>query len=156
MARIALNDSQDALDVVQDAMFKLVKNYRKRDSQEWPKLFQRILHNCINDRFRGSGLRARFFTMFNSAEDLDRALAYAPAPEAIHPPRIHENEHLGKTLEEAIRKLPARQRQAFLLRAWDGCSVRECAQLMQCSEGSVKSHYARAQQHLRDRLEAYQ
>ena len=49
MAQVALRDPDDALDVVQDAMLKLARNYAARPSAEWRPLFYRILENGIRD-----------------------------------------------------------------------------------------------------------
>jgi RNA polymerase sigma-70 factor, ECF subfamily len=47
-------------------------------------------------------------------------------------------------IEEEVKKLPRRQREAFLMRYWEDMDVAETAAAMGCSEGSVKTHCSRA------------
>jgi len=55
-----------------------------------------------------------------------------------------EQSQVMESIEEALRGLPARQREAFMLRYWEELDVSETAKVMGCSEGSVKTHCSRA------------
>jgi RNA polymerase sigma-70 factor (ECF subfamily) len=57
-------------------------------------------------------------------------------------------------IEEEISRLPARQREAFLMRYWEEMDVAETAAAMGCSEGSVKTHCSRATHALAKALRA--
>jgi RNA polymerase sigma-70 factor (ECF subfamily) len=156
MAQIALRDADDALDVVQDAMLKLTKNYASRPSTEWRPLFYRILENGIRDLQRRRSVRKRIMTWLpgpkedpdNEAQDpLD---SVADSATAI-PETLMQHQALEQ-LEVSLRALPARQREAFMLRNFEGMDVAETARAMGCSEGSVKTHYSRAVHSLREQL----
>src|ERR1700733_5903002 len=156
MAQVALRDPDDALDAVQDAMLKLARNYAARPSAEWRPLFYRILENGIRDQQRRRSVRKRYMTWLpgpkedpdNEAQDpLDSVADGAPAV----PEQLMQGQDMQK-LESSLRELPARQREAFMLRNFEGLDVAETATAMGCSEGSVKTHYSRAVHTLRDQL----
>jgi len=156
MAQVALRDPDDALDVVQDAMFKLTRNYASRPSTEWRPLFYRILENGIRDLQRRRSVRNRLMTWLpgrkedpdNEAQDpLENVADAGPTiPEALMQGQAMQQ------LEVSLRALPARQREAFMLRNFEGLDVAETATVMGCSEGSVKTHYSRAVHALRKEL----
>ena len=52
IARLATQDEEESLDIVQDAMFKLVQKYSAHPEVEWGALFHAILHSRINDWHR--------------------------------------------------------------------------------------------------------
>ncbi len=156
MAQVALRDPDDALDVVQDAMLKLARNYAAKPSAEWRPLFYRILENGIRDLQRRRAVRKRLMVWLpGPKEDPDGEAAdpletvAASGPDA--PERLMQAEAIDK-LERSLRELPARQREAFMLRNFEGLDVAATAAAMGCSEGSVKTHYSRAVHALRERL----
>ena len=156
MAQIALRDPEDALDVVQDAMIKLTRSYASRPSAEWRPLFYRILENGIRDLQRRRTVRKRVMMWLpgpkedpdHEAQDpLENVADVAPAI----PERLMQAQAMQQ-LEQSLRALPARQREAFMLRNFEGMDVAETAKTMGCSEGSVKTHYSRAVHALRAQL----
>ncbi len=159
LAEIATGNRDEALDILQDAMSKLVEKYADRDPSEWGALFQTILQSRIRDWYRRSAVRNRFRVWFSATgDDDDREDPVQTAADMAgrSPQQQLETAEQMQILEQGIRALPLRQQQAFMLRALEGYDVAETAKAMQCSEGSVKTHYSRAMHSLRDRLEGYQ
>lgn len=154
MAEIATGSREDALDLVQDAMLALVRKYADRAPEEWPPLFHRILQSRIRDWYRRSRVRNRFRVWFGRAhEDSGQADVVQSWPDdAPGVERQVEDEQAMQRLSRALHRLPLRQQQAFLLRAWEGLDTAATARAMACSEGSVKTHYSRALAHLREQL----
>ncbi|HHP7234704.1 MAG TPA: RNA polymerase sigma factor [Desulfobacterales bacterium] len=160
MARFAVGGTEDALDVVQDAMTALVRRYAGRSEKEWKVLFYRILRSKIIDWHRRNRLRMRWRAWFSpklSAVERDGTdpIDAVPDPDRINPAERVLMDDTVAAVDAAVQKLPLRQQQAFLLRAWEEMSVSEAAAAMQCSEGSVKTHYARALKRLRQELGEY-
>jgi RNA polymerase sigma-70 factor (ECF subfamily) len=154
-AEIAVRDRDEALDLVQDAMIKLARNYAGRPEEEWTPLFYRILQNGIRDWHRRQMVRNRVMVWFgrSSAPDDDYdPVAQAPDPMGRTPDEQIEARQAMQTLEDAVAELPARQREAFMLRTLEGLDVAGTAVAMGCSAGSVKTHYSRAVHTLREVL----
>ena len=81
---------------------------------------------------------------------IQRRTLLSPCP-ASPVKRLELAEAMG-ALEKALADLPRRQQQVFMLRTLEGMDVAETAIAMGCSEGSVKTHYFRALQALREKL----
>jgi len=157
MAYIATSKHEDALDIVQDAMYTLAKNYSEKPSEDWPALFHRIMQNKIRDWYRrGSVLKKLFFWQSHKSDtDNNEYVLDAEDEKLPQPDRLLESNELGNEIDKAIHELPLRQQQTFLLRNWEGLNVKQTAEIMQISEGSVKTHYSRALQALRESLKTF-
>lgn len=155
MAQLAVGNADDAHDIVQEAMIKLVNKYANRPKEEWPPLFHRIMQHQITSWHRKQQLKKRWFPWFNSnehAEQESTAFDQMLDPAARSPDQLMAYQQAMDKLEQAMTQLPLRQKQAFLCRCLQGLSTDETAKAMACSAGSVKTHYHRALSTLRQQL----
>lgn len=153
-AKFSVRDEHLALDIVQDAMFKLTDRYASKPAGELPLLFQRILQNSIRDHFRRQKVRGLWSTLLSSlsspdaesddSDPLDCIRVEEGANREGGPEERLERAQIADLIGRALERLPARQREAFLLRYWEDLDVAETARAMGCSEGSVKTHCSRA------------
>ncbi|HEY8025485.1 MAG TPA: RNA polymerase sigma factor [Burkholderiaceae bacterium] len=160
----AVRKDEAALDIVQDAMIKLAEKYGDKPAAELPMLFQRILQNTIHDYFRREKVRNTWVSLFSSMggdaedrEDFDILETYSAedGTEAAESSADKvERQQVLASIDDEIQKLPARQREAFLMRYWEDMDVAETAAAMGCSEGSVKTHCSRATHALAQALKA--
>lgn len=148
-----VRDEEAALDIVQDAMIRLVERYADRPAAELAPLFQRILGNATMDWFRRQRVRdgvVQNLSDFEGGSD-DGDFDLLERLEALHAGVGVEGadtsvarQQVLAAIEDEVARLPARQREAFLLRYWEELDVAETAQAMGCTEGSVKTHCSRA------------
>lgn len=157
VAEIALHDSDEALDAVQDAMLRLVRHYSEKPAEEWPPLFWGILRRRITDLQRRRMVRNRILVWTGrAADDDDEDLPAWDAPDlGPDPARALASRQAHAAMSKAIRALPRRQQEAFLLRVLEGLDVADTAKAMGCSAGSVKTHLSRAMDALRAQLEEW-
>lgn len=156
MARYSVGDTDEAMDIVQDSMLTLARRYADKAEAEWAPLFFRILNNRITDWHRRARVKRRLFGLFRARpeeEDPVDPVALVPDRPGAEPEHAVRMQAAAERLEAAVGELPERQRQALLLRIWEGLDVATTAQAMGCSEGSVKTHLSRAVHRLREELE---
>lgn len=149
----SVHEEQNALDIVQDAMMRLAEKYADRPAPELPLLFQRILQNAIRDHFRRTKVRSTWTTLLGNLglggeDDEGDPLEILEVDDTSNiptsPAEQLEQSQVMAAIEDAVKALPERQREAFMLRYWEELDVSETAKVMGCSEGSVKTHCSRA------------
>ncbi len=160
----AVRDEHAALDILQDAMMKLAEKYAMRPANEFPMLFQRILQNTMRDFWRRQKVRNIWTSLLSSfsvtgedGEDSDplEVLTSTDNDARVEPEAQLEQRQTMALIEDALTKLPARQREAFVMRYWEDMDVAETALAMGCSQGSVKTHCSRAVRALAATLEKH-
>ena len=135
---------------------KLAEKYGDRPAEEFPMLFQRIIQNTIRDHYRRSKVRSLWTTLlsaFSSDDDethdpLETLEVESESYTPDTPEGALQQSQVLEIIEKEINSLPPRQREAFLLRYWEGLDTAETAEAMGCSQGSVKTHCSRATQTL--------
>jgi RNA polymerase sigma-70 factor (ECF subfamily) len=154
IACMALRDRAEAEDAVQDAMMRLVRTYGERPESEWRPLFYRILRNRITDGHRRARVRSAIVSFWpaTASDETDTDPMSRVADTGGGPDEQLEGEQLLVRIEETLAGISARQREAFLLRNFEGLDVAQTAIAMGCSEGSVKTHYSRAIQALEEAM----
>lgn len=147
----AVRDDHAALDIVQDAMMKLAEKYADRPPTELPMLFQRILQNTMRDFWRRQKVRNLWTSLLSSfggnqedSEDRDPLETIDVEDDSDEPSAQLARQQTIQLIERALEKLPPRQREAIVLRYWEEMDVAETAEIMGCSDGSVKTHCSRA------------
>lgn len=138
-----------AMDLVQEAFISLHKSYADKPTDDWYPLFYTILNNKLQDWRRKEIRRAQPFSFFKKINLDDDEEVDIIDESTLNPFDFLDQVVTAEEIQEAIAKLPTRQQQAFMLRAWEGFDTQTTAQVMGCSEGSVKTHYHRAIQALR-------
>ena len=104
-------------------------------------LFQRILQNTIHDHFRRQKVRSTWTTLLSALgkgdekdedfDPLETLEAKSDSNATVEPAKQLEQKEIMALIEQALAKLPARQREAFLLRYWEEFDVAETAAAME-------------------------
>lgn len=158
IALSAVGDREEALEIVQDSMLKLARLYAKKTEREWHILFHRIVQSRIRDWYRRQKVRRAALGWLPrlSEEDESDPFEQVVTPGTHGPQDLISSDETMEKVDIAVKKLPTRQREAFFLRCWQGMSTAETAEIMKVSEGSVKTHYSRALNALRNALDGEQ
>lgn len=149
LARSIVGDDQEAQDVLQEAY---VSAFAHLASFNGPDGFAAWLHTIVrNEAF--SALRRRRREAPTEMETMESILEATAGRDNENPERALAGERLAAILEGAIDRLPPAFRVVFVLRAIEGMSVRDTAELLELNEKTVKTRLFRAKRLLRKRLE---
>jgi RNA polymerase sigma-70 factor (sigma-E family) len=142
LAMLLLHEQAVAEEIVQDAYVALHANWRRLREADKALAYLRV---AVVNRSR-SALRHRRVVLSHLAAA--RPTPDAPSAEAGAMQALH-----NAAVMAAVRALPARQREAIVLRYYVDLSEAEIAEAMGISRGAVKSHTARGIAALKDTVE---
>ena len=135
LAMLYLRDAAEADEVVQDAFVRaFTKLTTYRDEHPFEVWFTRILVNACVDRQRARQRRVRRLVALD---------ALGSEPAASHnfsPERRATGRAWRAAVEQAVEKLPARQREVFLLCHFGDHSPRDVSTMTGMRESTVRVH----------------
>ena len=138
-----LGDSQKAQDVHQDVFLEIWRRWHKYDGQtNWGAYLYRVT-------VRKAIAFAKRSRLQTSVEQLDR-----PAAEG-KPDKLLETIELQQKLAECLAKLPKRQADVFVLSRIEGLKSERVAEILGCSQKTVRVHLHRATKRLAIELSDY-
>jgi RNA polymerase sigma-70 factor (sigma-E family) len=138
-AAVALTGSRaDGEDLLQAALERLLRNWRRIDSDPEGYL-RRTLYNLAADGWRRRGRWRDRLAEFRS-----QAGAAGPGSDDVAVVDLRD------ALVRLLQQLPPRQRAVVVLRYWEQRTEAETAELLGCTEGTVKSAAARGLRRLRE------
>ncbi len=142
-----LGDEEEAKDMVQDAFIKLWNygNDLGSNAATFGFLARTVTNLCI-DRLRRRK-RRRFSSLENGASHAELISTNDPA-------RSASNRQLVRLILKTADRLKAKQKAVFVLRDVEGCSVRETAEILDCSENNVLVTLHMARKNLRKWLKS--
>jgi RNA polymerase sigma factor (sigma-70 family) len=146
LCRLLLVDTDEAADVTHDVFLRVEKAERQaRSPEDWAAWITRVAVNACHDRRRSAWWR--WLRRDGTPFDEDAAAGAGPTPEE----ESARNERQARVWA-ALRRLPARQREVFVLRHVEGLTTTEVAETLGIAPGSVKRHLFRAVHTLRAAL----
>jgi RNA polymerase sigma factor (sigma-70 family) len=139
---------EDAMEVLQDTFLKVyTARHTWEPDRSFPAWLYRIAINASIDRYRREGK--------NRSDPIDevsesRILKNAKAPR--NPLETLTDRERQRSIEVAIRRLPARQREVLSMRYFGDMRLEEIAETLNCPLGTVKSNLHKAVLALKDLL----
>ncbi len=144
MARRLMADPDDADDLVQEAFLRVLDRIGSFDpSRPFEPWFSRLLVNLGLDVKRKQAVRR------TEPHDVEAA----PGPD--RPDHDVERSELARSFQQALRRLPERQRVIVTLFEIDGLSTREVASMLRVSQVTVRWHLHQARRTLREALKSW-
>ena len=146
-----LRDHDEADEVVQETLVRLFRYIHKlKEPEKFASWAMRIAVSQVQT-WRMKRGRQRSFEFNDPMDDEESVIVMTRAPQA-NPREEVARRQMREQIESAMTELPDRQQTAVVLFEIEGCSIKEIASAMSCSEGAVKFNIHEARKKLQRRL----
>ena len=150
-----LNNVDDARDVYQEVFMKVFQSINKFQFQSkfYTWLFRIAVNTSINFRKKRTNQQGRSIEEYLEENENDWQIIVSDDSE--NPEKQLLNLELSSNIQHSINKLSPRQKTVFVLRHYHGYKLSEIAEIMNCSEGTIKNYLFRSVQKLKKELKEY-
>ena len=150
-----VNDVEDTRDLYQEIFIKVFKSIKKFrfQSEFYTWLFRITVNSCINYRKRKSS--HQHASLDDYLNDENSYWKIIGTDENRNPEQIMINNELNDQIQQSIEKLSTKQKSVFILKHYHGYKLSEIANILNCSEGTVKNYMFRAVQKMKKSLAEY-
>lgn len=147
-----LGNLEDANDVAQDAIIKVFKSIGsfKENSSFSTWVYKIVVNTCID--FKRKNKKQQVVYLDKEIGEKNGGLVLEIPDNAGTPESLFEENEVKHIIDDAINQLNFEQRKIIVLRDVRGFSYKEIAEILECSEGTVKSRISRARNNLRKLL----
>lgn len=160
--RLCSGDAEKARDLTQEALLKAVRSIDSfKGEASFSTWLYRIVYTTYLDGRKRFARWKEVFTPWRWARQRgegDRDIPEDPPDSAAgaDPLSVLQGTQLAGELEKALQALPEKQRIVFQFKVLEEMSIKEIAHVMNCAEGTVKSHLFRATRQLQTMLRDWQ
>lgn len=148
-----LGNTEDAADATQDAMIKVYKsiNSFKGNSSFSTWLYRIVTNTCLDELRKRKKDKTLSYDRGIETEEgtLEREI---PDTRNI-PEEVAERKEQLQDLVEAINRLPEQHKTVIVLRDIKGFSYEQIAEILDCSQGTIKSRISRARMALKENMQ---
>jgi RNA polymerase sigma-70 factor (ECF subfamily) len=139
-------DSEEVQDLVQQVFLRLAQCPQLGEVRNPDGYIFQTAANALRDHARRAAVRERFAAEQCPEDDADRG--------AFSPERVLQGRESVARVVEALRQLPERTRDIFMLRCFEGLKHAEIGRLQGISVRAVEKHVAKALAHLVQALDS--
>jgi RNA polymerase sigma-70 factor (ECF subfamily) len=145
---------EDAEDISQEAFIKVYKSIGsfRGDAQFGTWLHRIVVNLCISEKRKKSSKMMEYYGDTIPEE----AHHWHGGDSPDHPEKALRSRKIQGHIQEALDRLPAKQKTVFVLRFYQDMSLKEIGKILKLSEGTVKSHLFRTMRKLREYLKFYE
>jgi len=150
-----INDRDRAEEISQEVFLRVFRNReRYRKSGKFSTWIFTIAVNLTKNEIRSRVRHRGTFSLDAMEEESSGQGVTFPDAKPLPDEDLNATE-IGEKVAEALRKIPARYREAVVLRDVEGLSYEEVGQILRIPGGTVRSRINRARLMLKERLKPY-